>query len=475
MRFRGSSLRRAVLRAALLTMSAVALIGQTTVSSAEDRTLSFYSVNTKESITATYKRNGEWDEEGLKKLNWIMRDWREDEEIEINRELIDLIWTLHKRLGSKEPIHLISAYRSKKTNDRLRRTRGGQARRSQHTLGRAADIHFPDIPVSKLRASAVIQEIGGVGYYPKSGIPFVHVDVARVRMWPRMPRLELAALFPEGKSEHVASDGRRITKKDYERAKAKGMVDHVLVAQARGLTPAGTTPTMVASLTPPPVPNPGRPVAQLSEPPAAMPVVASAANTQFKPNQFKPMALAPANAEIPDQDQRSGRLSLASLGGALPWARNALRPSEPRESRQLSQPIPPQMPQPNAAAVPAAPVTARAKTTADTPMVQHAKAIDAPAFDDDHPEELSYIHVETAKLMAVPSMAHDRTVAPLSHPEQGRIDYLFRDMEGTTRFTLRPTSGYLGIASTQTLTGPAVRRLYAIAPTKGPTRLARAN
>ncbi len=253
MRFRGSHLGRTMLRAAIAAMGATGVIGLATLAHAEDRTLSMYMIHTKETINVTYKRDGVWDEEGLEEINHFMRDWRVDESIKMDRELIDLIWTLHTRLGSQEPIHLISAYRSKRTNDRLRRAGGGQARRSQHTLGKAADIHFPDVPVKKLRASALIQEIGGVGYYPRSGIPFVHVDVGNVRTWPRMPRLELAALFPEGKTAYVPSDGRRITKKDYERAEAKGMVDHVLIAQAQGIAP-----TMVASLTPPPTPNPVR-------------------------------------------------------------------------------------------------------------------------------------------------------------------------------------------------------------------------
>lgn len=339
MRFRGSPLRRAVLRAAIWTVSAAAIIGQTTSASAEDRTLSMYEIHTKETITVTYKRDGVWDEEALEKLNWFMRDWRANEPTKMDRELIDLIWTLHTRLGSQEPIHLISAYRSKKTNDKLRRAGGGQARRSQHSLGKASDIHFPDIPVKKLRASALIQEIGGVGYYPTSGIPFVHVDVGNVRMWPRMPRLELAALFPEGKTAYVPSDGRRITKRDYERAVDKGMVDHVLIAQARGLSP-----TMVAGVTPPPTPNPVRALAQLSEPPAAMPVVASASDTQFKP-----MALAPPDAEIPEPNEPPKSFALASLGGALPWARETLRPTQTRP------PVPPQLSDSSAAPVSARP------------------------------------------------------------------------------------------------------------------------
>ena len=183
-----------------------------------------------------------------------------------------------------------------------------------------------------------------------------------------------------------------------------------------------------------------------------MPVVASAADTQFKP-----MALAPANAEIPDEDKPSRSFALARLGGGLPWARETLRPT------RAGEPVPSQSPKPNAASI-----SAQAKT----PTYQQAKAVDAPAFDDDHPDELTYVPVETARLMAVPSMAHDRQMAPLSAPEQSSVDYMFRDMDQPARFVLRPSSGYLGIASIRTLTGPAVRRLYANAPKKGPTRLA---
>jgi len=49
---------------------------------------------------------------------------------------------------------------------------------------------------------------GGVGYYPSSGSPFVHFDVGNVRHWPKMSRRELIALFPDGKTLHVPSDGK---------------------------------------------------------------------------------------------------------------------------------------------------------------------------------------------------------------------------------------------------------------------------
>ena len=147
--------------------------------------------------------------------------------------LIDLIWTLHKQLGSNEPVHLICGHRTASTNASMRKRGGGQAKRSQHILGKAADISFPDVPAKLLRNSALVQEHGGVGYYPTSGIPFVHVDTGNVRMWPRIPRLELAALFPDGKTKYLPSDGKPITVTDYKLALSKGMVNKTMFASLR--------------------------------------------------------------------------------------------------------------------------------------------------------------------------------------------------------------------------------------------------
>ena len=207
---------------ATLLAAALAVVGFTQVAPAagDTRNLAFYNVNTKETLEVVYKVDGRYVPEAMQQINHMMRDWRRDEATEMDPELIDLVWELHAELKSQKPIHLISGYRSRKTNNSLRRRGGGQARKSQHIEGKAADIHFPDVSVKQLRNSALIREIGGVGYYPTSGIPFVHVDTARVRHWPRLPRQELALLFPKGRSQHVPSDGRPLTKKDYRIALA---------------------------------------------------------------------------------------------------------------------------------------------------------------------------------------------------------------------------------------------------------------
>jgi len=72
--------------------------------------------------------------------------------------------------------------------------------------GKALDFFIPDVTVSKLRALGLRQQVGGVGFYPSSN--FVHLDTGSVRHWPRMTRKQLVAVFPEGRSLHVPSDGK---------------------------------------------------------------------------------------------------------------------------------------------------------------------------------------------------------------------------------------------------------------------------
>jgi len=183
------------------------------------RAISLYNIHNNENITIVYKRDGRFVPDAVEKLNWFLRDWRQDEPTKMDPRLFDLLWEIHNELGSTRPIHIISGYRSPKTNAMLRRTRGGQARRSQHMIGKAIDVHFPDVSVRKLRYAALIRQVGGVGYYPNSNKPFVHVDTGRVRHWPRMSRTELALLFPNGRTRHVPSDRKPLRGSDHVKAK----------------------------------------------------------------------------------------------------------------------------------------------------------------------------------------------------------------------------------------------------------------
>ena len=101
---------------------------------------------------------------------------------------------------------------------RGRSKRSGVARHSQHTLGKAIDFYIPGVPLDKLRETAMRLQGGGVGYYPTSGSPFVHLDVGNVRAWPRMTREQLVKLFPDGRTVHLPTDGTPLP--GYELARA---------------------------------------------------------------------------------------------------------------------------------------------------------------------------------------------------------------------------------------------------------------
>ena len=96
-----------------------------------------------------------------------------------------MIWEMHAELGSKEPINIICGYRSRRDQRDAAQDGRRPGQESQHITGKAIDVAFPDVPVKQMRYSALIRERGGVGYYPTSGIPFVHVDSG--------PRARLAA------------------------------------------------------------------------------------------------------------------------------------------------------------------------------------------------------------------------------------------------------------------------------------------
>lgn len=139
------------------------------------------NLHTGERLNAVYWENGHYVPEVLRRINWVLRDFRTNEVHEIEPPLIDLMARLHQRLGTREPFQIISGYRSPATNAMLAATTEGVAGNSLHIQGMAVDIRVPGRALVKVHRAAVMMRAGGVGYYPRSG--FVHVDAGRVRYW----------------------------------------------------------------------------------------------------------------------------------------------------------------------------------------------------------------------------------------------------------------------------------------------------
>jgi uncharacterized protein YcbK (DUF882 family) len=218
--FNSSSLPRAGYHFGLTSL--LLLVGAGSVHDAtalnETRTLSFHHTHSEEDITVTFKRDGRYDEEALKQLNHYLRDWRSQEQTTMDRRLFDILWEVYRDVDGKKPIHIISSYRSPATNAMLRRRSSGVARFSQHMLGHAMDFFIPDVPLEQIRYAGLRLQRGGVGFYPTSGSPFVHLDTGSIRHWPRMTHDQLARVFPDGRTVHVPADGNPL--RGYELARA---------------------------------------------------------------------------------------------------------------------------------------------------------------------------------------------------------------------------------------------------------------
>jgi len=145
------------------------------------RSLSLLNLHTGEKLSATYFEGGDYLPDALAAMNHLLRDFRTGKSHVIAPGLLDLVHTLRGRVETSETVHVISGYRSPRTNAMLHQRSEGVASHSLHMVGEAMDIRIPGVELAHLRDAALGLQRGGVGYYP--GSDFVHVDVGRVRRW----------------------------------------------------------------------------------------------------------------------------------------------------------------------------------------------------------------------------------------------------------------------------------------------------
>lgn len=361
------------------------------------RVISLHNIHTKETVSVLYKKDGKYIDAGMDKVSWVLRDWRRNEATKMDPELIDLLWEMHAELGSQEPIHIISGFRSRDTNNMLRRTVGGQASESRHILGKAADVHFPDVPLKNLRYSALIRERGGVGYYPTSALPFVHVDTDRVRAWPRLPRYELALLFPNGRTQHLPAEGGPITREDARIARIEHKELAAQVADYRNWRNQPKQPFAVADA--------GGRIRS-----------AEKLDTIAALDQRAPIAEPGPRLTGPSLQDRARLSEMAALASLEPRLISAPKLAQ-RPARSQGQ-----------AGPRLAAIDPRSQTDAGGRFGWGSGWIAAPAYDEEHPEELSYRPFPIGPLLTA---SHDEPVfATLVHHDVARtLDML--DQPGT--------------------------------------------
>ena len=145
------------------------------------RALSFNHLHTGETLSVPYWENGQYLSGALAEIDNVLRDFRTGEKMRMDTGLLDFMFRLRAELQSDEAFHIISAYRSPKTNAGLAAKSRNVSRRSYHMDGMAIDIRLPGRRLHEVRRAALNLKLGGVGYYRKSN--FVHIDTGRVRVW----------------------------------------------------------------------------------------------------------------------------------------------------------------------------------------------------------------------------------------------------------------------------------------------------
>lgn len=144
------------------------------------RTLNLFRPETGERLHLEYMRDGVWRGDAYNHICWHLRDKHIGQHVRMDPQLIAILdWTQRylARYGYTQALHILSGYRSPKTNGNTE----GAAKNSQHMLGKAVDLRIPGIPADYLSKLFQWLAQGGVGLYSDSN--FTHIDTGRVRQW----------------------------------------------------------------------------------------------------------------------------------------------------------------------------------------------------------------------------------------------------------------------------------------------------
>ncbi len=145
--------------------------------------IALQNANTNETMRLELSSQSKLSDAQVSQLNHFLRDWRQNEIKAIDgavlEDLLEICEVFAPRGSGALKLRITSGYRSKATNDMLRRKSANVARRSLHMQGRAIDFSFPDVPISKTSRTAKKLCSGGVGTYRA----FLHIDSGPRRSW----------------------------------------------------------------------------------------------------------------------------------------------------------------------------------------------------------------------------------------------------------------------------------------------------
>jgi uncharacterized protein YcbK (DUF882 family) len=146
---------------------------------AELRRLTLKNTHTGETFTGPYRDATGPLPSAVSDLAVFLRDFHADKTGPVDLAMLDFLADVMAATNQSHAT-VLSAYRTKATNEMLAATTFGVAEHSQHIVGRAIDVTF-DRDLGGVEKTALAMRRGGVGWYPSSH--FIHLDSGPTRSW----------------------------------------------------------------------------------------------------------------------------------------------------------------------------------------------------------------------------------------------------------------------------------------------------
>jgi uncharacterized protein YcbK (DUF882 family) len=143
------------------------------------RRLNLKNAHTGETFDGPYRDAAGPLPSAVSDLAVFLRDFHVDQSGPVDIGMLDFladVMTATNQSGAT----VLSAFRTRETNERLRATTFGVAEQSMHLFGRAIDVTF-DRRLGGAMQAALAMKRGGVGWYPRSY--FIHLDSGPTRNW----------------------------------------------------------------------------------------------------------------------------------------------------------------------------------------------------------------------------------------------------------------------------------------------------
>ena len=144
--------------------------------------LKLKNTNTRQEILFQFPTNYKLTNREVSGLNSFLKDWRTDEVKDIDTVVLNdflKVCSLCVKENKVLNVNVHSGFRSKETNEYLRRNSYNVAKNSMHILGKAIDFSIPGIESRNLAKIVRANTRGGVGSYQN----FVHLDSGPKRNW----------------------------------------------------------------------------------------------------------------------------------------------------------------------------------------------------------------------------------------------------------------------------------------------------